>query len=37
MRFGLVNGFSNHLQVVTKNNYNTIIISTHYSLLEPIV
>jgi hypothetical protein len=33
MGFGLVNRFIEHLQVVTTNNYNTIVISTLYSSL----
>jgi hypothetical protein len=33
MGFGLVNGFTDHLQVVTTNNYNSIAISILYSSL----
>jgi hypothetical protein len=36
-KFGLVNRFINHVQVVTTNNYNTIAISTLYSSLEHTV
>jgi hypothetical protein len=35
--FGLVNGFTDHLQVITTNNYNTIVISTLYSSPEHTV
>jgi hypothetical protein len=37
MGFRLMNGFIDHLQVVTTNNYNTIAISPLYSLLEHTV
>jgi hypothetical protein len=36
-KFGLVNGFVDHLQVVTTNNYNTVDISTFYTSLEHTV
>jgi hypothetical protein len=37
MGFGMMNGFNDHLQFVTTNNYNTVAISTLYTSLEQTV